>query len=336
MTTPSTAVPASATGRPKLRLARFRDLALVPAIIALLIVGALLDSTFFTSANLIAVLQQQSALSLLVLAEALILITGKFDLSLESTMGLAPALAIALVVPSASHGLGTEWAAWLAIPLCLLVGALIGAFNGLLILKFQLSAFIVTLGMLITLRGLHEGVSGGNSLFNIPQSLLYLGFETWLGLPASVWICAIAFAIGIALLAYFRQGRSLYAIGGNVDAAKAAGIRTDRVVWAVLMIGGMLAALAGILETGRLGAVGANMGNGMIFTVFAAAVIGGVSLNGGKGTLFGALCGVLVLGLIENILRLVHVDGHWIKAIYGAIILLALVLSRLTSGRAQE
>jgi simple sugar transport system permease protein/ribose transport system permease protein len=78
------------------------------------------------------------------------------------------------------------------------------------------------------------------------------------------------------------------------------------------------------------------MGNGMIFTVFAAAVIGGVSLNGGKGTLFGALCGVLVLGLIENILRLVHVDGHWIKAIYGAIILLALVLSRLTSGRAQE
>jgi simple sugar transport system permease protein len=142
--------------------------------------------------------------------------------------------------------------------------------------------------------------------------------------------------IGIVVLSYFRQGRSLYAIGGNVDAAKAAGIRTNAVVWTVLVIGGVLAALAGILETGRLGAIGANMGEGMIFTVFAAAVIGGISLNGGKGTLFGALCGVLMLGLIQNLLTLMRVDGHWFGAINGVIILIALVLSRVTSGKAQE
>ncbi|ALG11471.1 ABC transporter permease [Kibdelosporangium phytohabitans] len=328
---------ATASGRrPPLRFARFRDLALVPAIVILLVVGALLDPTFLTTGNLLGVLQQQSALSLLVLAEAMILITGKFDLSLESTIGFAPVLAIALVVPASAHGLGTEWAAWLAVPLCLLTGALIGAFNGLLILKFQLSAFIVTLGMLITVRGLHEGVSGGNSLFQIPQSFMYLGFETWLGLPLSVWISLALFAIGIVALSYFRQGRSLYAVGGNVDAAKAAGIRTNKVIWTVLIIGGVLAALAGMLETGRLGAIGANLGDGMIFDVFAAAVIGGISLNGGKGTLFGALCGVLVLGLILNILRLTAVDGHWFNAIKGVIILLALVLSRLTTGKAQE
>jgi ribose/xylose/arabinose/galactoside ABC-type transport system permease subunit len=334
--TGTTVAPASGR-RPPIRFARFRDLALVPAIIVLMVIGSLISPAFFTVGNLTDVLQQQSALSLLVLAEALILITGKFDLSLESTIGFAPVLAIALVVPSgAAHGFGTEWPQWLAIPLCLAIGGLIGAFNGLLILKFQLSAFIVTLGMLITVRGLHVGVSGGSSLFQLPQSFMYLGFEKWFGLAASVWIALIAFIIGIVLLSYFRQGRSLYAIGGNVDAAKAAGIRTDRVVWTVLIIGGLLAALAGILETGRLGAIGANMGEGMIFTVFAAAVIGGISLNGGKGTLFGALCGVLMLGLIQNVLTLMRVDGHWFGAINGVIILLALVLSRITSGKAQE
>jgi simple sugar transport system permease protein len=296
----------------------------------------LLDNTFLTSANLIAVLQQQSELSLLVLAEAMILICGKFDLSLESTIGLAPALAIGLVIPTASNGLGTELSAWTAIPLCLVIGALVGAFNGLLILKFQLSAFIVTLGMLITLRGLQEGLTHGKNLFDIPASFTYLGSESWFGLPAAVWICVLAYAIGIGVLGYFRQGRSLYAIGGNVAAAKAAGIRTDRVLWTVLIIGGALAALAGILMTGRLGSVAAAQGNGMIFTVFAAAVIGGISLDGGKGTLFGALTGVLVLGLIENILRLVHVDSFWIKFIYGGIIILALILSRLTTGKAQD
>jgi simple sugar transport system permease protein/ribose transport system permease protein len=336
MITPDvTAAPASSRRQP-IRLARFRDLALVPAIVVLMIAGAFISPTFLTVGNLTDVLQQQSALALLVLAEAMILITGKFDLSLESTIGFAPVLAIALVMPTSAHGLGTEWPQWMAIPLCLLIGAAIGAFNGLLILKFQLSAFIVTLGMLITVRGLHVGVSGGSSLFQLPQSFMYLGFEKWFGLAASVWIALIAFVIGIVVLSYFRQGRSLYAIGGNVDAAKAAGIRTNGVVWTVLIIGGVLAALAGILETGRLGAIGANMGEGMIFTVFAAAVIGGISLNGGKGTLFGALCGVIMLGLIQNLLTLMRVDGHWFGAINGVIILLALVLSRLTSGKAQE
>jgi ribose/xylose/arabinose/galactoside ABC-type transport system permease subunit len=336
MITPEVAAAPTAARRPPVRLARFRDLALVPAIILLMVVGALISPTFLTVGNLTDVLQQQSALGLLVLAEALILITGKFDLSLESTIGFAPVLAIALVMPTSAHGLGTEWPQWMAIPLCLVIGALIGAFNGLLILKFQLSAFIVTLGMLITVRGLHVGVSGGSSLFQLPQSFMYLGFEKWFGLAASVWIALIAFVIGIVVLSYFRQGRSLYAIGGNVDAAKAAGIRTNAVVWTVLVIGGVLAALAGILETGRLGAIGANMGEGMIFTVFAAAVIGGISLNGGKGTLFGALCGVLMLGLIQNLLTLMRVDGHWFGAINGVIILIALVLSRVTSGKAQE
>ncbi|MGI5158398.1 ABC transporter permease [Microbispora sp. CA-102843] len=331
--TPSTSVVTSA---PMLRLARFRDLALLPAIAVLVLVGALIDSAFLSGDNIVNVLQQQTELSLLVLAEAIILIAGKFDLSLESTVGLAPALAVGLVIPAASNGLGAELPTWTAIPLCLLVGALVGAFNGLLIVRFKLSAFIVTLGMLIVLRGLQIGFTGGQNLFELPESFLYLGNARWLGLPASVWICGVLFAVGIVVLGYFRHGRSVYAIGGNADAARAAGIRADQVVWTVFVLGGLLAALAGLLMTGRLGSVAADQGNGMIFTVFAAAVIGGVSMDGGKGTLFGALCGVLVLGLINNILTLAGVSAQWIQAIYGAIILLALIMARLTSGKAQD
>jgi simple sugar transport system permease protein len=140
----------------------------------------------------------------------------------------------------------------------------------------------------------------------------------------------------MVFLGYFRHGRSIYAIGGNAEAARAAGIRTDRVVWLVLIAGNMLAATAGLLMIGRLGSVAAAQGQGYIFQVFAAAVIGGVSLGGGKGALFGALSGVIVLGLTINTLTLAGVSAQWIQTIYGAIILLALVVSRVTTGRAQD
>src|SRR3954468_4996555 len=121
-------------GRPP-ALARLRDLTLIPVVLVLLVIGFFVDPVFLTTQNLTNVLQQQTELSLVVLAEAMILISGKFDLSLESTVGLAPAVGVALVIPAASHGIGTEWATALAVPICLLVGVAIGALNGVLILR---------------------------------------------------------------------------------------------------------------------------------------------------------------------------------------------------------
>ncbi|GLW06208.1 ABC transporter permease [Microtetraspora sp. NBRC 13810] len=324
------------TSGSRFRLGRFRDLTLVPVIIVLLVAGALVDPVFLTPSNLTNVLQQQSALALVVLAETLILIAGKFDLSLESTVGAAPALAVMLVIPVSAGGFGFGVPGVLAIPLCLLIGAALGAFNGFLILRFQLSAFVVTLAMLIVVRGLQLGFTGGSSLFELPESFLYLGSATFIGVPVAIWITAVLFLVGILTLRYFRHGRALYAIGGNADAARAAGVRVERVVWAVFIIGGILAALAGLLETGRLGGISANQGDGWIFMVFAAAVIGGVSMDGGKGTILGALTGVLVIGLVENILTLQGVPGEWKQLVYGAIILVALMISRVAGGKAQD
>ncbi len=314
-------------------LARLRDLTLIPVIFVLLVIGFFVDPVFLTAQNLTNVLQQQTELSLVVLAEAMILISGKFDLSLESTVGLAPAAAVLIITGSLG---GITLPQELAIPLTLLIGAGIGLVNGFLILKFRLSAFIVTLGMLIVLRGLQVGFTGGRSIFDLPPSMNDLGIAVWLGIPASIWICLAIYIVAIVFLGYFRQGRAIYAIGGSVDASRAAGIRTDRVVWMVFIIGSTLAALAGVLLAGRLGSIAAAQAQGLIFTVFAAAVIGGISLDGGKGTLFGALSGVIVLGLIQNILTLAGVTGEWIGAIYGGIILAALMLARITSGKAQD
>jgi simple sugar transport system permease protein len=320
----------------RLRIARLRDLALIPVIGVILVIGAFVSPVFLTHQNLINVLQQQSEISLVVLGEVLVLISGKLDLSLESTVGLAPGVAVWLILPKVpGHGQGLELAGWLAVPITLLVGAIIGWINGLLIVRFKLNGFIVTLGMLITLRGLLNGISRGQTFFGLPSSLVYLGGTDWLGLPASVWVSLALFVVGIAALRYSRHGRALYAIGGNVDAAKAAGIRTDRVLWSALIIASTLAALAGVLLAGRLASVAASSGNGWIFTVFAAAVIGGVSLDGGKGTMFGAFTGILLLFLVQNVLTLGGVPAEWIGFLNGSIILGALVLSRIASGKEQ-
>jgi simple sugar transport system permease protein len=328
-------VPSRRTG-PK--LARFRDFALIPVIGLLLLAGFIASPFFLTLDNMVAVLQQSTELSLVVLAEALILLVGRMDLSLESTVGLAPVIGVWLVLPS--HGArfnGLDLLpGWTAIPLCLLAGAVIGVVNAVVILKVRINAFIWTLGMLITLRGLQLLITGGQSVFELPDSFKYLGRAAWLGVPASVWICGALYVIGIVALGWYRHGRSLYAIGGNADAARAAGIRVDRVVLAVFVLGSVLAALAGILFVGRLGSIAASQGANMIFQVFAAAVIGGISLNGGRGTLFGALSGVLVLTLIVNVMTFAGVPPTWDLFLDGVIILGALVVSRFASGEAQD
>jgi simple sugar transport system permease protein len=267
----------------------------------------------------------------------LILLAGKFDLSLESVVGLAPMLGAWLIIKNVEiggSGVGLVW--WLAIPVVLLTGGVVGAINGFLIVRLRLNAFIVTLAMLILLRGVQLGTTSGKTLFDLPSEYLYLGSGKWMGIPMSIWIAATLYVVFGLFLRYYRLGRALYAIGGNAEAARVAGIRVDRVLWGTFIVAGMLAALAGLMLTGRIASVVPSQGQNMIFYVFAAAVIGGISLNGGKGRLLGALTGVLLLGILQNVLTLAEIPAFWIDAVYGAIILIALVVSRVTGGTAEE
>ena len=317
-------------------VARLRDLALLPAIVLLIVIGAFVNPNFLTKANLVSVLGASAALALVVLAESLIVLTGKFDLSLESTVGIAPAIGAMLVMPAASAGFGLQWPVAAGLLSIVVVGAVVGFINGFLVVRLRLNAFIVTLAMLIVLRGMLVGATKGGTLFDMPPAFFALATSVVFGLPLSVWLAAAAFAIAAFMLRYHRLGRALYAIGGNPEAARAAGIRVERITWGVFVLGSVLASIGGLVVTGYVGAINANQGHGMIFTVFAAAVIGGISLDGGKGSMPGALLGVLLLGIVQNLLTLAQVPSFWIQAIYGAIILGSLMVARIASGEGQN
>ena len=307
----------------------FRELTLVPVIVVLMIAGAVVNPVFFTPSNLINVAEGGAALGMVVVAESLILLTGKFDISLQGTFGLAPLLAAWLIAPKASEGLGTEWSPWLGLAIVLLVGLVVGTFNGLLVIKANFNAFIFTLAMSILLTGLQLGWLGGQTVYNLPEAFIYLGAESWLGIPVAVWVTVATFAAAAFFLRYHRIGRAMYAIGGNLEAARAAGIQVDRIRIGVFMAASVLAAIGGLMQAGRVTAVTAGQGSNLIFGVFAAAVIGGISLEGGRGRMVGALTGVILLSLVTNILTLSNISSTWIDAVDGAIILLALGLAKV-------
>ena len=317
-------------------LARLRDLALLPALLLLVVIGAWISPVFLSQANLNTILTSSAALAFVVLGESLVVLTGKFDLSLESVAGIAPAIGALCVLPQAGFGFGIEAPALVGLLIAIAVGGLVGFLNGMMVVGLKLNAFIVTLAMLIILRGVLVGATSGRTLFDLPDAFYALMNITFVGLPLAVWLAAVAFAIAGFVMRYHRLGRALYAIGGNPEAARAAGIRVERITWGVFVLAGMLAAVGGLIITGYVGAISANQGNGMIFTVFAAAVIGGISLDGGKGTMLGALSGVLLLGVVQNLLTLAQVPSFWIQAIYGAIILGSLMVARFASGQTQS
>jgi simple sugar transport system permease protein len=311
-----------------------REAALLPVLALLIIVGTLLKSEFLTVSNFSGIGQQISALGVIVVGESLILLIGGMDLSLESTYGLAPMVAAWLIVPVAAFGNGTDLSPYLGIVILLAVGAAVGIVNGLLIVKGRLNGFIVTLGMTILLGGLQNGIVKAQTLFNLPPAFGYLGSAYVGKVPISLIVTAVIFVATGLFLRYHRIGRAIYAVGGNREAARAAGIKVDRIRIGVYVAGSMLAAVGGLMEAGRVSAVTGQQGygEGIIFSVFAAAVIGGVSLQGGRGNMVGAASGVILLGLVQNILDLASVSNYWIEAINGGVILFALFLARVIGG----
>jgi simple sugar transport system permease protein len=312
------------------------QLAVWPAIVILVIVGGIVNSSFLTQRNLINVLQQASVLAVLTLAMLLVILVRKFDLSIESTVAFAPMLAALVIMESPTGWSTSNLSGWIGFGISLAVGGFIGLVNGLLVVKLKLNAFITTLAMLILVRGATLGISEGKTIVSPPAEMIWPGNGNVFGIPTAVVVAIVLYiSVGI-FLRYNQIGRNLYAIGGNPLAARAAGIRVDQTIIGVFVTAGLLAGLSGLMLSGRIDSVVAQQGTGYIFDVFAALAIGAVSLNGGRGTVLGALSGVLFLSILANILVLAGVPSFWVDMSRGAIIVLALILSRFTRGRDME
>jgi len=293
---------------------------------------------FLTQINITNILSAAAVLGVLVVGQTFVLISGNFDLSTESTLGLAALFGIWLIVPALAPfwGGGLLISPYVSILVILLMGALIGYVIGGLITVGRMNNFIVTLAMLLILRGLMLAFTEGNATTGLnfpPADVFYwLGHTTafeikgFIKIPVAVVATGLVFIAGHILLNYHRFGRELYAIGGNKAAALASGIDADKRIRQVYMLSGVLAALAGWMLAGRVASIQVNLGEGYIFTVFAGAVIGGVSLQGGRGTMLGALGGVLLLSTIDRGLNLMRVSVFWIKVIQGLIIMIAMFI----------
>lgn len=278
-------------------------------------------SAFLNPNNLRSVLLAFSFSAIAALGQVIVIITGRIDLSVGSTIGLTGMLTAMMLVAGVNM--------FLAILLGVLFGAFIGAINGFFITKFKINSFIVTLGTLQIARGVTVGLTEGDTVTGFPTLFLSIGSSTFAGLPIPVWIAIILTIIFTLLLKYTRLGREFYAMGGNETASWLAGVQVKKLEMLAFVLSGAMAGIAGVLLTSRLGAAVSNAGFGYELTVIAAVVIGGASLSGGVGTALGVVLGALLIGMVNNALVLLFVPTYWQQTFTGGVIVIAALIDRM-------
>ena len=287
---------------------------------------------FLTGINLINILLHASVLGVLTIGQTICLLSGNFDLSAEGAVSLLTVLAAWLMLPyremtlAQAGGIGWELSPFIVIPIILILGTLIGWINGLLITRLRMNNFIVTLAMQLFLRGLAYVISLGAIMPGTPKEFNWLGGGRIGAVPVSVIVTIVLFLGFEFFLKYSRFGRELYAVGANRDAARASGFKPALTITKAYMIGGFMAGLASWMLLGRLEVSVPTLGVGMTLETVASAVIGGVALSGGSGSIMGAFSGVLLLSVVDTGLNLMEVDPFWVTGVRGLIILVALLL----------
>jgi ribose transport system permease protein len=299
---------------------------LVWLILALLLIALSLSiDRFFQIGIFINILQHATFVGIIAIGLSFCIIAGHMDLSVESVMAFSAMLA-AWLAASRGSASGFELAPWLTLVIGIAFGALAGAFNGVLVIRFRINAFIVTLATFIAIRGLGLVLTGGRSMYGLPDSFRAVATTDVLGLPLLVLILVAAYVLFGILLSRTRFGRYVYLVGGNVIAPFRAGIDVNRVLYTVFILSGVLAACAGWLLAARTNGATANLGLGMLFEAFAAVVIGGVSLRGGIGRLSGVFAGVLLLSTIDTAINVMGIEPYYMQVIRGGLMLLAVLL----------
>ncbi len=303
-------------------------LALALMVIALI----LMTDNFLTMDNSMNVLRQICVNLCLSIGMTLIILSGGIDLSVGSMLAFSGAVAAGLlkngiVIPRTNVFIEVTVSG--AILAGVLVGAALGACNGLVITRFKLPPFVATLGMLSVARGLTMLWTGGFPITRLGDSFGYLGSGRWMGVPMPVWITGALVAVFVLVMKRTRFGRHVYAVGGNEKAATLSGLSVKRIKLLVYTIGGALAGVAGLLVTARLDSATPNAGLTYELDSIAAVVIGGTSLSGGRGTIMGTVLGCLIIGVLNNGLVLLEVSPFWQQVIKGLVIIVAVAVDKM-------
>lgn len=312
-------------------LARFRSLL---ALALMVFVLSLLSDRFLTPENGWNILRQISVNLCLSIGMTLVILSGGIDLSCGAILALAGAVAAGLLKDGLSvpgTDLLLEFTVSGAILAGILVGGAAGWANGFAITRFSLPPFVATLGMFSIARGLTMLWTGGFPITGLGEGFGHLGTGTFLGVPMPVWIMLALTAVFVVVTKRTRFGRHLYAVGGNERAARLTGLNVGRIKLAVYALAGALAGVAGLIVTARLDSAQPNAGLGYELDSIAAVVIGGTSLAGGRGSIWGTVLGCLIIGVLNNGLFLLNVSPFWQQVIKGLVILLAVALDKMNA-----
>ena len=296
------------------------------ALLVLIVYLSIASPFFFSPSNFFSVARQSAVTLILAVGQTIVIIAAGIDLSIGSILALS-GCAAALWVTAAHVNV------WLAIVGALALGALLGATNGVVIAIARLPDFIVTLGTLSAFAGLALISTGGLPVTGLPNEIVWFGNGSLFGIPVAVLVAAICALGGWFLLEYTRLGRAIFAMGGNMEAAKVSGINVARQRIAIYAIAGLLAAVASLVMMGRIQSANAQMGEGLNLDSIAAVVIGGTNLFGGEGTVGGTVIGALIMGVIANGMDLLNISAFWQPMMLGTLIVVVVLLDQLRRRR---
>ncbi|MGO1162816.1 ABC transporter permease [Brucella pseudogrignonensis] len=307
------------------------------ALFAVFIFFSFAAPNFLSTANLILMSKHVALNAFLAMGMTFVIITGGIDLSVGSIVGLCGMVAGGLLIYGIDLGIGyTMYFNVIEISLITLaVGVAVGFVNGLLITRLNVAPFIATLGTLYVARGLALLSSDGQTFPNLvgredlgTQGFGFLGAGSILGLPVSIWILVVVALAAAYIARYTPLGRQIFAVGGNERAARMSGIRVDRVKMFVYMFSGFCAAIAGLIISSELMASHPATGNSFELNAIAAAVLGGTSMSGGRGTIGGTIIGAFVIGILSDGLVMMGVSSFWQMVIKGLVIIIAVVVDQ--------
>lgn len=300
------------------KVIHYEQFMLIVSLVILCIISSFISDVFFTKVNIMNVLRSASLIALTATGMVCILLVGEIDLSVGSVQGFIGVLVVTVLNLSNSF--------FIAILVSLTVGALIGLVNGLLVTKAKISSFITTLGTMAILRGVAYVSTGGVSLQPKMEDFFAFGAGYLFGIPTPLVVVVIILIIMAFVLNKTVFGRYLYSVGDNASASTLSGINVSKIKIITYIIAGILTSLTAVILSSRLNSGQPNAGIGFEFEVIAAIVLGGVSMEGGKGSLIGAMIGVLILSVLKNILTLANVSSFYQEIARGVVILLAVYL----------
>ena len=309
------------------RIRSMKEFSVLAILLVLIVFISVLSPAFLTVTNLRTTAIGFSCNAIIAIAMTLALVSGGFDLSVGSILGLSAVSVVALT--------NSGWNIWMACIVGILVGTFCGGINGLLIGYMNLNAFITTLGMQQMARGIVYVLTNGGSIglkdAEGIKAFRVMGSGSIGKLPVLFLICLLLVTIGDILVRKSGMARNVFFVGSNEKTAMLSGINTKLVKTIVYVLTGALSGLAGVLTASRFGTATSSTGVGVEMTVISAAVIGGVSLTGGKGTVAGAVLGVVLMSVISNILVILNVSVHWQNFITGAILILAIIFDAVSN-----